>query len=109
MHIEYALIANNASVLISKYSEFGSIISIANQIKKQTGKNIDEYVVMNLTCELLSIFDHLHSISVIHADVKPDNILLMQKYVIHIKIFKIKFKRFFVLDYHIQMKVLVYN
>lgn len=42
-------------------------------------KNLDEYVVMVMTCELLEIIDHLHSVSVIHADIKADNFLLMRK------------------------------
>lgn len=79
MSIDHAVIAHNASILLSKFSSYGSIISVCNKHKTATNKNIDEYVVMVLTTQLLSIMDHLHSCNIIHADVKPDNFLLMSK------------------------------
>ncbi|XP_036338653.1 uncharacterized protein LOC118748389 [Rhagoletis pomonella] len=78
MSIDYALIGNNASVLISPFSKHGSLITVCNKIKKHTLRNVDEYVVMLLACELLSIIDHLHSINIIHADIKADNFILMK-------------------------------
>ncbi|XP_037934527.1 uncharacterized protein LOC119668921 [Teleopsis dalmanni] len=79
MKIEFSLIGNNSSVLVSKFSDYGSLINVCNKVKKSTMKNVDEYVVMYLTCELLEIMDHLHAANIIHADIKPDNILLMNK------------------------------
>ncbi|XP_067635526.1 uncharacterized protein [Eurosta solidaginis] len=79
MSIDYALIGNNASILISPFSVHGSLITVCNKIKKYTSKNVDEYVIMLLTCELLSIIDHLHAIDIIHADIKADNFILMNK------------------------------
>lgn len=79
MCVDYALIGNNSSILVSAFSPYGSLIAVCNKIKKITMKNVDEYVVMVMTCELLEIMDHLHSVSVIHADIKADNFLLMRK------------------------------
>ncbi|XP_037934804.1 mitotic checkpoint serine/threonine-protein kinase BUB1-like [Teleopsis dalmanni] len=79
MKIDFSLIGNNSSVLVSKFSDHGSLINVCNKVKKATMKNVDEYVVMYLTCELLEIMDHLHAANIIHADIKPDNILLMNK------------------------------
>ncbi|XP_067637527.1 uncharacterized protein BubR1 [Eurosta solidaginis] len=79
MSIDYALIGNNASILISPFSVHGSLITVCNKIKKYTSKNVDEYVVMLLTCELLGIIDHLHAVDIIHADIKADNFILMNK------------------------------
>ncbi|XP_018794567.1 PREDICTED: uncharacterized protein LOC108972441 [Bactrocera latifrons] len=78
MSIDYALIGNNASILISPFSVHGSLITVCNKVKKHTLRNVDEYVVMILTCELLSIIDHLHAINIIHADIKADNFILMK-------------------------------
>ncbi|BFG03263.1 uncharacterized protein DMAD_02561 [Drosophila madeirensis] len=78
MHIDYALVGNNSSVYISELSEYGSLINVCNKIKKQTNKNLDEYVVMHMSCQLLDIVDHLHAMGIIHADIKPDNILVMR-------------------------------
>lgn len=79
MMIDHALIGNNSSILISNFSQFGSLISVCNKIKKHTMKNVDEYVVMLMACELLEIMDHLHAVNIIHADIKADNILLFNK------------------------------
>ena len=79
MQINHAIVANNASVLITEFSPFGTIIDVCNKVKKITGRNLDEYVGMVLTTQLLSIIDFLHSCHIIHADVKPDNFLLMSK------------------------------
>ncbi|XP_053951217.1 uncharacterized protein LOC128858751 [Anastrepha ludens] len=79
MSIDYALIGNNSSVLISPFSTYGSLITVCNKVKKHTLRNVDEYVVMLLTCELLSIIDHLHAVNIIHADIKADNFILMKK------------------------------
>ncbi|XP_022230219.2 uncharacterized protein LOC111079363 [Drosophila obscura] len=78
MHIDYALVGNNSSVYITELSEYGSLINVCNKIKKHTNKNLDEYVVMHMSCQLLDIVDHLHAIGIIHADIKPDNILVMR-------------------------------
>lgn len=79
MSVDYALIGNNSSILISKFSAYGSLITVCNKIKKHTMKNVDEYVVLLLASELLEIMDHLHAVNIIHADVKADNFLLMNK------------------------------
>lgn len=77
MAVDYALIGNNSSVLISQFSQYGSLIAVCNKIKKYTTKNMDEYIVMLLATELLEIIDHLHAANIIHADIKADNFLLM--------------------------------
>lgn len=37
-----------------------------------------ETLVMHFSMEILSIVDHLHACKIIHADIKPDNFLLMK-------------------------------
>ena len=79
MQVEDALIGNNASILSSSFARYGSLIEVCNTVKKVTNKNVDEYVVMILTTQLISIIDHLHACKIIHADIKPDNFVLMRK------------------------------
>ena len=78
MQVQCALIGNNASVLVSEFSKYGTLIDVCNKHRSSTGRNMDEYVVMVITSQILSIIDHLHAMYIIHADIKPDNFLLMQ-------------------------------
>lgn len=78
MQVDCALIANNASVLVSEFSRFGTLIDVCNKYKSVTSRNVDEYVVMVIISQILAIIDHLHAMKIIHADIKPDNFLLME-------------------------------
>lgn len=78
MSIEYAIIANNSSVLISKFCEYGSLLDICNRHKAKTLRNLDELIVMIFANQMLSIVDNLHGANIIHGDIKPDNFLLMK-------------------------------
>ncbi|XP_058447206.1 uncharacterized protein LOC131427760 [Malaya genurostris] len=77
MSVDYAIVGNNASVLVSPFSRYGNILDVCNTVKKVTNRNVDEFIAMIITCQILSIIDHLHSCMIIHADIKPDNFLLM--------------------------------
>lgn len=77
MSVDYAIVGNNASVLVSSFSRYGNILDICNVVKRTTNKNVDEFIAMIITSQILSIIDHLHSCLIIHADIKPDNFLLM--------------------------------
>ena len=77
MPIDYAIIGNNASIFVYPYSRYGNILDVCNLVNGATNRNMDEFIAMILSAQILSIVDHLHSCQIIHADIKPDNFLLM--------------------------------
>lgn len=40
---------------------------------------MDELIVMILANQMLMIVDHMHGSNIIHADIKPDNFLMMKR------------------------------
>ncbi|KFB48501.1 Bub1 [Anopheles sinensis] len=78
MDICDAVIAPNASVLVSEFSQYGSLLDINNKIRTATTKVMHESLVMHFSCQILSIVEYLHACNIIHADIKPDNFLLMK-------------------------------
>lgn len=77
--IPCGIIGNNSSILVSDFSPFGTLIDISNAVRTATGRCIDEIIIFYIAKQLLSIFHHLHAAQIIHADVKPDNFLLINK------------------------------
>lgn len=77
MVIDYSIIANNASLLVTSFSKYGTMLDVCNKVKSITNRNLDEYIVMLIASQILLIVDHLHASKIIHADIKPDNFLLM--------------------------------
>lgn len=79
MAVDFAIIGNNATIFASKFAKHGTIINVFNKVKQTTNKNIDECIVMLLTKQMVTIVEHFHKANFIHADIKPDNFLLMDK------------------------------
>ncbi|XP_032512468.2 mitotic checkpoint serine/threonine-protein kinase BUB1 beta-like [Danaus plexippus] len=78
MEISTAFLGENASLFVSEYSRYGSLLDVANKVRIATSKCINELIVILLTSEMLSIVHYLHKAQIIHADIKPDNFLLMK-------------------------------
>ncbi|XP_064539059.1 uncharacterized protein Bub1 [Drosophila montana] len=78
MDISTAIIAPNASLIATEFSPFGSLLDINNKIRQATTKVMHESLVMHFSSQICNIVDHLHRQHIIHADIKPDNFLLMR-------------------------------
>lgn len=80
MNIDCSLIGNNASILVSQFGQYGTMLDVCNRFKLQTNNPLSQYIVMLFTTQMLAIIDHMHASKIIHADIKPDNWLLMRRY-----------------------------
>ncbi|XP_068140947.1 mitotic checkpoint serine/threonine-protein kinase BUB1 [Drosophila tropicalis] len=78
MDISTAIIAPNASLIATEFSPFGSLLDINNKIRQATTKVMHESLVMHFSGQICNIVDYLHRQHIIHADIKPDNFLLMR-------------------------------
>lgn len=77
--MDFAVIGNNATIYASTFSKYGTLLNVCNTVKQVTNKNIEECIVMILVKQMFTIMETFHKANFIHADVKPDNFLLMDK------------------------------
>ena len=62
-------------VLIMPFGDHGTLQDVLNSYLR-VGKQMDELIVMYYAIELLSVVESLHLAGVVHADIKPDNLLV---------------------------------
>lgn len=63
------------SFLILKYLSQGTLLDIVNYYRN-LGKGVDEELCIFFTVELLKIIEKLHTIGIIHGDLKADNCMI---------------------------------
>ena len=67
----------DGSIIVSKYLKFGTILDLVN-VTLTAQKNNVEPLAITILSEILAIVELLHSIDLIHGDLKPDNLMLTQ-------------------------------
>ncbi|XP_069178284.1 LOW QUALITY PROTEIN: mitotic checkpoint serine/threonine-protein kinase BUB1 [Procambarus clarkii] len=77
MRINRGYFFTNGSILVNQYHKYGTLLDVVNGYKT-AGKSIPEEIAMYFIIEVLSVLEALHSCSIIHADVKPDNFLIRE-------------------------------
>ena len=66
---------SNGAVIISQLQKMGTLLDLVN-LTKNADKSIIEPIAIYLTAEVLGLMELLHSINIVHADLKPDNFLV---------------------------------
>ena len=66
---------DDGSVIMSKHQEYGTLLDMIN-ITSTADKAIAEPLAVCLTAEILGLVDILHSMDLIHADLKPDTFMV---------------------------------
>ena len=66
---------DNGTILVSQNQPLGTLLDLVNLLREVDRKQV-EPLALYLTAELLGLVDLLHSVDIIHADIKPDNLLV---------------------------------
>ncbi|XP_042358797.1 mitotic checkpoint serine/threonine-protein kinase BUB1 isoform X2 [Plectropomus leopardus] len=70
----------NGSVMLGELHNYGTLLNAVNIYKTLSDKVMPQPLVMYFTVCILHMVEQLHSINVIHADIKPDNFLLGERF-----------------------------
>ena len=80
----------DGNILVTEYQRMGTMLDLVN-LTKNADKQIVEPIALYLTAELLGLMELIHSVKIVHADIKPDNFLVRHtpatKYVIYLNVF----------------------
>lgn len=68
---------SSSSILVFPYSCYGTLLDLVSRYRKQgKGFAVPECLVLYLALELITTVGQVHTCGIIHADIKPDNVLV---------------------------------
>ncbi|XP_051880667.1 mitotic checkpoint serine/threonine-protein kinase BUB1 isoform X2 [Pristis pectinata] len=70
----------NGCILVGELYSFGTLLNAANLYKTLIEKTMPQPLVIYFAIHILYIVEQLHSIGIIHGDIKPDNFILGERF-----------------------------
>ncbi|KAI4876942.1 hypothetical protein NFI96_018312 [Prochilodus magdalenae] len=70
----------NGSVLVGELHSCGTLLNVVNLYKSRSEKLMPPPLVLYFSVCILQMVEQLHQASIIHADIKPDNFLLGERF-----------------------------
>ncbi|KAM6915489.1 mitotic checkpoint serine/threonine-protein kinase BUB1 [Xenentodon cancila] len=74
--IRSAHLFHDGSVMLGELHNYGTLLNVVNIYKSLSDKVMPQPLVLYFTVCILHMVEQLHSIHIVHADIKPDNVLL---------------------------------
>ncbi|XP_070378766.1 mitotic checkpoint serine/threonine-protein kinase BUB1-like isoform X3 [Dermacentor albipictus] len=74
--LQLACFFNNGAILVFPYSPYGTLLDLVRRYQKQGHRCIPECLVLYFALELITTLQQVHLCGIIHADVKPDNVVI---------------------------------
>jgi len=68
---------DDGSVIVSEHQKFGTLLDMIN-ITSTAEKDITEPLAIHVLIEILGLVELLHTMDFVHADIKPDNIMISE-------------------------------
>ncbi|XP_039637397.1 mitotic checkpoint serine/threonine-protein kinase BUB1 isoform X3 [Perca fluviatilis] len=78
--IRSAHLFHNGSVLLGELHNYGTLLNAVNIYKTLSDKVMPQPLVMYFSVCILHMVEQLHAARIVHADVKPDNFLLGERF-----------------------------
>ncbi|XP_023134992.2 mitotic checkpoint serine/threonine-protein kinase BUB1 isoform X1 [Amphiprion ocellaris] len=78
--IRSAHLFSNGSVLLTELHNYGTLLNAVNIYRTLSDKVMPQPLVIYFTICILHMVEQLHSIHIIHADIKPDNFMLGERF-----------------------------
>uniref|UniRef100_A0A3Q3JEY5 Protein kinase domain-containing protein n=2 Tax=Monopterus albus TaxID=43700 RepID=A0A3Q3JEY5_MONAL len=78
--IRSAHLFHDGSVLLGELHSCGTLLDAVNLYKHPSNSVMPQPLVMYFTVCILHMVEQLHSVHIIHADIKPDNVLLGKRF-----------------------------
>ncbi|XP_076872776.1 uncharacterized protein bub1 isoform X2 [Brachyhypopomus gauderio] len=78
--IHCAHLFTNGSVLIGELHNCGTLLNVVNLYKCRSEKVMPQPLVLYFTVCILRMMEELHQTRIIHADIKPDNFMLGERF-----------------------------
>lgn len=74
--LQLACFFSNGAILVFPYSPYGTLLDLVAQFQKHCRSSVPECLVLYFALEFITILQQVHLCGIIHADIKPDNILI---------------------------------
>ncbi|KAL1472399.1 hypothetical protein MTO96_023032 [Rhipicephalus appendiculatus] len=75
--LQLACFFSNGAISVFPFSPYGTLLDLGQKFKQHCRSSVPECLVLYFALEFITILQQVHLCGIIHADIKPDNILIV--------------------------------